>query len=414
MKCRHRVVVTGIGAIAANGTGNKAFWESLRLGQSGIDNITLFDARALPIQIAGEVKNFDLRDFFDNTIKVRRMARHTQLALAASQIALTHAGLTIEALQKIDALALVLGVSTSAFDVIEAGKERMQKGGFQRVSAYFVESSQPHGVATLLAKTLSIQARCQTISSACASGSEAIAQGANLIRGGQAEMALVGGTDATVTPLAMASFITAGMLPRSNGEPTLASRPFDRNREGGILAEGAGMLVLENLRHALARGAQPLAEITGHGTMIDAPLATPGAAMAEAMQMALDNAGRYPEDMEYICAHGPSDPILDEVETLAIKDVFKDRAYRIPVSSIKGVTGNPLAAAGPLQACACVLAMTNQMLPPTANYETPDPNCDLDYVPRQARHFPLRRALVNVHGMGGINTSLCMEQDTWQ
>ncbi|MDA0990450.1 MAG: beta-ketoacyl-[acyl-carrier-protein] synthase family protein, partial [Verrucomicrobia bacterium] len=254
-----------------------------------------------------------------------------------------------------------------------------------------------------------VQARCQTISSACASGIEALAYGADLIREGSADVVIAGGADATITPLAVASFITAGMLPDTDGDPALASCPFDKNRRGGVIGEGAGILILENLEHALIRGAKPLAELVGHGSMIDRPGSLPGSGMFNAMQLALENSGRYAHEVEYINAHGPSDPVLDVMESRSIKQVLGERAYRVPVSSIKGATGNPLAAAGPLQVCACVLAMTHHLLPPTANYREPDPECDLDYVPNTPRPYPLKRALVNGHGMGGINSSLLLE-----
>ena len=403
-------MLTGLGAIAANGIGADAFWKTLSQGKSGIGYITLFDASQFPIRLAAEVKGFKLQDIVGKPMASRRMARHTQFAVAATHMATEMASLNVQACARRSPLAIVVGVSTSAFDVIEHGKERMQAGGPSRVSAYFTESSQPHGVATMLSRTLEVQVRCQTISSACASGLEAIAQAASLIRSGKFDVVITGGTDATVTPLAFASFMSAGMLPTSNGgDPTTASRPFDLKRNGGIVGEGSAMFVLESLTHAQARGAIPLLEIHGFGSMIDEPGAPTASGLEQTMAAALENSGRYPEEVQYICAHGPSDKIQDEVETDAIKIVMGKYARHIPVSSIKGVIGNPLSAAGPLELASCALAMRHGMLPPTANYKYPDPKCDLDYIPPPGRPQALRRALINVHGMGGMNGSLFVE-----
>ncbi|MDA0577879.1 MAG: beta-ketoacyl-[acyl-carrier-protein] synthase family protein [Verrucomicrobia bacterium] len=405
-------MITGLGTIAANGIGPDAYWDTLVKGQSGIGYITLFDARDYPIRVAGEVKGFNLHDIVSSVVTTWRMARHTQFAVAAAHMALDMARLDLRAVARRSPLAIIVGVSTSAFDVIERGQERMHEGGPQRVSAYFVEASQPHGMATMLARTLGVQARCQTISSACASGMEAIASAAALIRTGKFEVVITGGADATVTPLAIASFTTAGMLPSSNGDPTSASRPFDLGRCGGVVGEGSAMFVLESLSHALARGAEPLLELHGYGSMIDEPGTRPASGLAYTMEAALANSARHPDEIEYICAHGPSDKVQDEVETDAIKSVLGKHARDIPISSIKGVIGNPLAACGPLALATCALAVRHQTIPPTANYSVPDPKCDLDYVPINGRPYPLRLALINVHGMGGMNGSMLVEAFT--
>lgn len=412
MPTRQKVVITGLGAIAPNGTGVDEFWANLLTCKSGIGPITLFDTTDFPVRIAGEVKKFTLHDYTNGRFNPRRMGRHTQLALAAAQLALEHAGVDLDAPGDIGhdcPVTVTVGVSSSAFDVIEKGKDRMARVGPKRASPYVVGASQPHAVATVLAESIPFPTQCTTISSACAAGLQAIETAAAVIRSGKADIAIAGGSDAPITPFAVASFGAAGLLPSINGNPSRASRPFDYKRSGGIMAEGAAMIILESLEHAIARGAHPLAEIRGYGAMLDEPGEKPASGLKSAMSLALANSGLLPEDVPYVCAHGPSDPILDLAETEAIKSVFGNRAYRLPVSSIKGVTGNPLAAAGPLQVTACIMAMLNGQIPPTANYEVPDPLCDLDYVPNQPRAARITRALINVHGMGGGNCSLLVE-----
>jgi 3-oxoacyl-[acyl-carrier-protein] synthase II len=233
---------------------------------------------------------------------------------------------------------------------------------------------------------------------------------ADMIRQGQADLVLTGGVDAAVTPLTLASFSLSGLLPWVDHHPDRMSRPFDLHRKGGILAEGAGVFVMESLGHALARGATPLAEVRGYGNQGDAPRSEAGSGLGEAMEEALWSASLTPGDVEYINAHGPSDPIIDRVETAVIKRTFGKRAGRIPVSSIKGVVGNPLSAAGPMQVGACLLGMRDNIVPPTANYETPDPWCDLDYVPNQGYSVGFDRAMINLHGLGGGNSCLVVER----
>lgn len=411
MAHRHRVVVTGLGILAPNGTGVDNFWDGLLSRRSGIDWITQFDTSDFSVKIAGEVKGFDLRDYFPNgQFRPKRMGRHTQLALASTRLALQNAGIEDDFLRKHSPITIMVGVSTSAFDIIEQGKDRMARVGPGRVSSYIVSASQPHAVANVIAESLPVATQSSTISSACAAGLQAIDAAASAIRLGRTEMAIAGGADAAITPFAVASFISAGLLPSANGNPAKASRPFDYRRSGGVMAEGAGMIVLENMEHAVARGAVPLAELKGYGTMVDTLGDRPASGLAQSMNMALANSGRHPSDIRYICAHGPSDPILDMIETEAIKTVFGRQAYDIPVSSIKGVTGNPLSAAGPFQLAACAMAIRESKVPPTANYEEPDPQCDLDYVPGEPRNAEISCALINVHGMGGGNSSLIVER----
>ncbi len=249
----------------------------------------------------------------------------------------------------------------------------------------------------------------ETVSSACTAGLIAITRAAEMISAGKIDIALCGGADAPVSPFAVASFAASGMVPLEQGDPSRASRPFDLNRAGGVMSEGAAMVVLESLSHARAHGRDPKVMLTGFGQSIDAPGSQPASGLAESMTKAIANAGLYESEIQYICAHAPSDPVMDKVETDAIKDVFGQRAYEMAVSSIKGVTGNPLSAAGPMSLAACVKAVQEGYLPPTANYETPDPDCDLDCVPNRSRVASVRKALVNIHEMGGGNCSIVLE-----
>ena len=410
MLTRNRVVVTGLGIVAPNGIGKVDFWNSLLAAQSAIGPITLFDASQHSSRIAGEVKVFDPKIHLAGTeVNSRRLARHTQFALAATLMALNDANLTEQDVRPKAAFPLVLGVSTSAFDVIEDAMERMMERGPERVPSHVVHASNPHQAATLVSQHVPLVTRALTISSACAAGVDAVGVAADMIRAGKVDVAVCGGPDACVTPLAFAVLAKAGLLSMRNDEPEKASRPFDVDRDSGVISEGAGLIILENLDHARGRGAQPYLEITGQATRLDPDLNVPGSGFYETMTEAMANAGRRATDVDYISAHGPGHPVLDRVETAMIKKVFGQRAYSVPVSSIKGVIGNPLSAAGALQVIACCLAVRHGIIPPTANLDIADPECDLDYVPRVARRARISCALVNSHGVGGGNTTLVLE-----
>lgn len=406
----NRVVVTGLGVLAANGTGPAAFWKSLLAAESGIGPITLFDASSFPIHIAGEVKDFDLSHFVNGAFKAKRLGRHTQLAIAAFQQALQDAMLDRQALLSHVPMPIFVGVSTSAMEVIEHGKEQLTAGGPTKVSPHYLSACQPQAIASSLSAFLGVESQVQTFSTACTAGMNAVSAAVQLIRAGKSELAVAGGADAPITPLAVASFGTSGMVPLWADAPHKASRPFDRDRKGGILAEGAAFVVLENLEHALARGAKTYLEVTGGGTSVDTDRTEPGSGLSVSMSHALANAGRSPWDVDSVCAHGPSDLVMDRVETAAIKQVLGEHAYQVPVHSIKGVTGNPLAAAGPMQLVTCALSLHECLVPPTANYEHSDPDCDLDYVPQRPRAAEVHVAMINVHGLGGVNSSLVVER----
>jgi len=406
---RNRVVVTGMGVIAPNGIGLEAFWDSLVAGRSGIGPITLFDASAFKSRIAGEVKGFEPLDYIDAKFKPKRMARHTQFAFAAMKMALADADFEPAKHLLDHPIPVMLGVSTTAMDILEDCWGNLARRGPRGVSAGVVDC-QPQAATQMLTLALGISARATTIASACPSGLDAIASAAAMIRQGEADIAVAGGTDATITPLSMASFAAAGLSSTRNLEPERASRPFDLLRDSGIISEGAGMLILENYETAVGRGVVPYLEIIGYGTQGDNYASDELFGLGQTMRLALDSAGKSPEEIDYICAYGPGHPALDVVETDMIKRVFGRRAYGIPISSIKGVTGNALSAAGPHQVITCGLCFKHGMIPPTANYEVPDPRCDLDYVPGRSRPRKINAALINVRGLGGGNSSLIVER----
>jgi 3-oxoacyl-[acyl-carrier-protein] synthase II len=399
-----------MGILAPNGTGLKEFWRSLVLGESGIGPITLFDASGFKGRIAGEVKNFDPLDYMPATWKPRRMARHTQLAFAATQMALRNADFNPSSGLHGSLLPVCIGVSTSALDVIEKGFHELQEKGPRRVNSGVVSNCQPQAAAHLIAQKLGVETQATTISSACPSGIDAIAMAATRIARGEVEIALAGGADAPVTPLTMASFASAGLSSFANSEPTRASRPYDQGSDSGVISEGAGVVVVESLEHATARGARIYLEIAGYATQMDHNPDDSFSGLEQTMRLSLANARRQAEEIDYICSYGPGHPVLDVAEVKMIRRVFGSAAERIPVSSIKGVTGNPLSAAGPFQLISCALAFQNNMIPPTANHEVPLVGCDLDFVPKRARKALLRSALINVRGLGGGNSSMVVER----
>lgn len=398
-----------MGVLAPNGIGLEAFWRTLVRGESGIGPITLFDATGFKSRIAGEVKGFDPADYIDVKFKPRRMARHTQLAFAAMKMALKDADFDAARLTIDHPIPVMLGVSTTAMEILEGGFADLQRRGPSGVSAGVCEC-QPQAVTQMLALALGVSARATTISSACPSGLDAIASAAAMIRKGEADIALAGGTDAPITPLSMASFATAGLSSMRNLDPEHASRPFDRARDSGVISEGAAVLVLEELESALARGATPYLEICGYAIQGDDFTSPEVFGLGQTMRGAMEAAGKLPHEIDYICAYGPGHPSLDIVETDMIKRVFGRFAHSVPISSIKGVTGNPLSAAGPMQVITCGLAFRHNVIPPTANLESADTRCDLDYVPGHARKRKIQTALINVRGLGGGNSSLVVER----
>lgn len=406
----NRVVVTGIGILAPNGTGLDAFWKTLLEGKSGIGPITLFDASAFKSRIAGEVKNFDPLDYIEPELKPKRMARHTQLAFAATTMALKDADLNLNDLRLPSPTPVVIGVSMNSMDVLERALHAVNDIGPNRAAASTAIASMPQAPANVIAERIGSCGNTATVSSACPSGLDALADAAAFIRSGEAELAVGGGTDAPITPLVIASFIASGLSSYHNDEPEKASRPFDLLRDSGVLSEGACVMVLENLERAEARGARVYLEITSYGKQRDHDMEKPASGLEGSMQIALANGSTVPAQIDYISAYGPGHPVLDAIEVDVIKSVFGRHAYAIPITSIKGVTGNALAAGGPFQLAAAALSIRDQMIPPTANYEVPDPHCDLDFVTVCPRKAKIDRALVNVRGLGGSASTMLVNR----
>jgi 3-oxoacyl-[acyl-carrier-protein] synthase II len=390
--------------VAPNGIGLTDFWKSLLAGESGIRRITRFDVSGWRCQIAGEVRDFDPDQWVPPAFKARRRARHTQFALAATEMAFRDAGVNLKELNLPYALPITVGVGTTSFEMVADSLAAIAKNGPRHASPAIITESTPNSVAGAIADFVAVPISARTFSSACVAGMDAIAEGAETIRRGEADIVLSGGTDAPISVVPLANFDVGGMASRHNEAPERASRPFDNRRDSGVISEGCAMLVLENLESARARGADAYLEILGSGMHTDVG-GKSCSGFEFSMERALANAGLLCTDIDYISAWAPGHPEVDRVETELIKRVFGEHAYRLAVSSIKGAIGNPLAAAGPLMMASCCLAFRENLIPPTANYEEPDPTCDLDYVPR-ARKARLRYALLNGHGVGGSNTSI--------
>jgi len=394
----NRVAITGLGVLAANGNGKNAFWQTLAAGKSGIGPITLFDASDLPCRIAGEVRNFDPDDYIDPKLKARkRMGRFTQLGLAATRMAIEDAGLTPAFLHGLQYLPIVLGVSTIAMEMRS-----------QKASIYSAVAGIPHAATSAIGYMYNTNPRLLTLSDGCASSLDAVAMACRMIRYGETEVAITGGAEGSIDHYVVEIMLKCRRCSTRNDVPDKASRPFDKNRDYGVVAEGAAIVVLENMAHALGRGARIYAEVVGYGACADRADADEGGGLAQSMSLAMTNAGIRQEQVDYISAHGPSDIDMDRTETEAIKKAFGERAYKIPVSSVKGAVGCPMGAAGAIQLVAAAIAMEKQVLPPTANYEFPDPACDLDYVPK-ARPAVLENVLINTHGFGRGNGTMVIK-----
>lgn len=411
MKAR-RVVVTGIGAISPVGNTAEQSWESVIKGQSGIGMLTRLDREQFPVSIAAEVKDFDIEQYVERK-EARKMDRFTQYALAASIMAMKDADLE----QLDEALSYRTGVwigsGIGGMETHEQQYDMFKKRGVRRVSPFFV----PMMIPDMASGQVSIHFGAKGINScsvtACASGTNSIGDAFEVIRRGDADVMISGGAEAPITTMAVAGF-SANKALSLNPDPTKASRPFDADRDGFIIGEGAGIVILEEYEHALARGAKIYAEIVGYGATGDAHHITApapgGEGAARAMKQALDKAEADYEQVHYINAHGTSTPYNDEFETAAIKSVFGDHAKNIAISSTKSMTGHLLGAAGGLEAIFAVKSIQEGIVPPTINYETPDPNCDLDYVPNEARKVDIEYAMSNSLGFGGHNASLVFKK----
>lgn len=409
---QNRVVATGLGVLAPNGIGLRAFWESIVESRSGVGPITLFDTTGYKSRIAGEVKGFDVQHYIPRSEKPRRLARNTQMAFAATRDALGDARLDVGSQLEATAspIPVVLGVGTSAMDILQVGFDSLRDHGPGSIKPFAVGACAPQAASSFVGRMLGVPTRAFTLSSTCVGGLDAIATAATIIGSGESDIAIAGGADAPITPLAIASFTTAGLSSMRNDEPVRASRPFDRDRDSGVISEGAGVVILECLEHALARGVEPYIEISGYASQSDPDPNAPGGGLEKTMSAALANANCRTSDIDYICAYGPGHPIFDAIELAMIKRVFGKHATSIPITSIKGVTGNPLAAAGPMQLISSALSLAHNLIPPTANCENLDDLCDLDIVRERPRRMRINRILINVRGLGGGSCSLIVER----
>ncbi|HEX6129576.1 MAG TPA: beta-ketoacyl-ACP synthase II [Candidatus Limnocylindria bacterium] len=420
-----RVVVTGLGVVSPVGIGTDVAWESLVAGRSGIADITLFDTSQFEVHVAGEVKGFDAREHMDGK-DARRHDRNTHFAVAASGEALRHAGLLAEGGQldagqaDADRFGMVFGTGIGGIGLISDGLQTLLERGPDRISPFLLPNMLPDSASGMVAIQYGLRGHNLAVVSACATGGHAIGEAMEAIVRGQADLMLGAGTEAVIVPLGLAGFSQMKALGTpidpDTGEynPAIASRPFDATRNGFVVAEGAAVLVLEELQHALGRGATPLAEVIGYGSSADAfHMAAPaerGEGNQRAMRAALARAGIGPEQVDYINAHGTSTPLNDKYESVAIEEVFGEHARRLAISSTKSMTGHMMGAAGAFEAFACVMAVRTGCLPPTINYRHPDPELTLDYVPNTARSADVRVALSNSMGLGGHNSTVIVRR----
>jgi len=405
-----RVVITGIGPVTPIGTGVTAFTESLRDGRSGVAPIRSFDASDLKVRIAAEVDDFDAERYMSGKA-AKRMARFSQMAVAAAHLAVEDAGLDYKALDP-DCVGVVVNTGGGGVNTVLEEQELAERRGVQRASAFFVPTMAPNMAACQVSIELGLQGPVVASVAACASSITAFIDAVHLIQHGEAEVVLTGGAESSLSALAVSALANMHALSRRNDDPQGASRPFDKDRDGFVMGEGSAVCVLETLDAARARGAHVYAEVLGGGRCADAyHISAPepdGSGAARAMRRALDSTNLKAGDVDYICAHGTGTSLNDAAETSAIKQVFGEHAYRLAVSSPKSLTGHLMGAAGAVSVTATALAIDRQLLPPTINLDTPDPDCDLDYVSNQSREAPVRVALANGFGFGGQNAVVAL------
>jgi 3-oxoacyl-[acyl-carrier-protein] synthase II len=410
MENPRRVLVTGIGALTPVGNNVTTTFNNLKEGMPGIGRITLFDASHLVTQIAGEVKGFDPKDHFD-VKEARRLTRFVQFAVVAARQAVADAQLTIDE-SNCENIAVVIGTGVGGAMSVTEQVKILETKGPRRVSPFFIPMMLVDTAAGQVAIEFGVKGPNMAIVSACATGGNAIGEAAEIIKRGDVDMVICGGTEACLAPLAFAGFNVMGAISTRNDEPEKASRPFDATRDGMVMSEGVGILVLESEEHARARGAQVYGQVIGYGSSADAKhFAAPdseGEGIGRAMQWALKRARMSPSEIDYINAHGTGTKLNDVIETKAIKDVFGERAYQIPVSSTKSMIGHMLGGAGAIEAIICLKTIQEGIIPPTINYVTPDPGCDLDYVPNVARKKQVDVAMSNSIGLGGHNSCLIL------
>lgn len=409
---KRRVVVTGIGIISPIGTGKDKYFQSLREGKNGVDHITRFDTEGFDTKIAAEVKDFEPAEYFDKK-ECRRMDRFTQFAIAASKMAVGDSGLSIETVDS-SRFGVCIGSGIGGMDTMEAQYDILKEKGPGRVSPFMI----PMMISNIAAGNISIALNAKgpsiTVVTACASATNAIGEAFRMIQRGDADVMITGGTEASITPLSLAGFCSMKALSTRNDDPATASRPFDKDRDGFVMGEGAGMLIIEELGHAQKRGAVIYGELAGYGATADAYHITAPAPDADgayrAMLMAVNDAGIKACELDYINAHGTSTGLNDKLETLALKRLLGEDAKKIAISSTKSMTGHLLGAAGAVEAIACLMAICEGVIPPTINYRTPDEECDLDYVPNKAVNKKVDWAMSNSLGFGGHNASIILKK----
>jgi 3-oxoacyl-[acyl-carrier-protein] synthase II len=407
-----RVVVTGVGLVSALGVGTEETWQNLLAGKSGAATITHFDTAGFPVTFAAEVKGFDPLRFVEKR-DVKKMGLFIQFAMAASEFAMEQAGLKVTP-DIAERTGVYIGSGIGGFDVIEREHTELMKGGPRKISPFFI----PASIVNLASGFVSIRWGAKGPNSAtctaCSSSAHAVGDSFKLIQRGDADVMISGGAEAAITPMGVGGFASMRALSARNDEPEKGSRPFDRDRDGFVIGEGSGILILEELGFAIKRGATILGEVAGYGMSGDAFHITQPSEDADGairvMRNTLKDAGVEPGDVDYINAHGTSTPFNDKLETKAIKAVFGERSYQLPVSSTKSMTGHLLGGAGGLEAGIATLILRDQIIPPTINYENPDPECDLDYVPNQARRANVNCALSNSFGFGGTNAALLFKR----
>jgi len=408
-----RVVVTGMGALTPLGNDVESFWQGCVDGRSGIDWITLFDNTNYPVKVDGEVRGFDPQDFMDRK-EARRMARFSQFSVAAARMAIEDSGLKVED-EDTTRIGVLLGNGNGGFPENDAAMHTIIEKGGSRLDPFYMSKTLPNIAAAQVAMQFGLRGYNNTVTTACAAGTQAMGDALDVIRLGRADVMIAGSGEAGICELGLAGFHIMRALSTRTDMPMLASRPFDAARDGFVCAEGAGIFVLETLEHAQRRGARILAELAGYGASSDAyHVVAPcvdGEGAQRAIKLAIEDAGLQLEDVDYINAHGTSTPANDASETMAIKGVFGEQAYRIPVSSTKSMIGHALGASGAIESVACIKAIQTGIIPPTINYETPDPECDLDYVSNKSRKLDnVRVVLKNSFGFGGQNACLVFKR----
>ncbi len=410
---RPRVVITGLGAVTAHGP-VKSLWENLKNGKSGIRRLETIDIEHVPVKIGGEVRNFDPGEYIEHK-EARRMGRASQFAVVAAARAIEDAGITIGDIENEgERVGVLLGTSLGSHELAEQSEYRYKTSGFKKPNPLMLVNSLPNMPSHHVSKFLRALGPLSTTSTACAAGTQAPGDASELIKLGRADMVITGGVEAVLQDYAMAGFEAMDALSTGfNDNPEKACRPFDKNRNGFVYSEGGGVMVLESLAHAIKRGARIYAEVLGYATSSDAfhvaALDPEAGGATRSMKWALADAHVGIDEIQYINAHGTSTQANDAMETLAIKKVFGEHAYNIPISSSKSMLGHALGASGAIEIIACVMSLVDQVIHPTINYETPDPECDLDYVPNVAREFKgLKRILSNSFGLGGQNASIVL------